>query len=84
MVKPDVLRFPLSRGPWVLESPSHPSHHVEALGEQAGVWGSLAHGFEGWAYPFKLFDGESIYLLATPAARGDHVNRLIFPFLRSD
>jgi hypothetical protein len=31
--------------------------------------------------PFKLFDGESIYLLATPAARGGHANRLIFSIL---
>jgi len=60
MVKPDVLRFPLSRGPWVLESLARPNHHVGALGEQAGIWGSLARGFEGWVYPFKLFDGWSL------------------------
>ncbi len=44
----EVLRFALVRGPWVLESAARPNQHVEALGEQAGVWGSLAGGFEGW------------------------------------
>jgi hypothetical protein len=61
-VEPDVLRFPLSHGPWILESPARPNHHVEALGEQAGIWGSVAHGFEGWVYPFKLFDGWSLFV----------------------
>jgi len=31
-VKSDVLRFPFSRGPWVLEGPARPNNHVEALG----------------------------------------------------
>ncbi len=56
----DVLRFRLAPGPWALESQTYPNQHVEALGEQAGVWGSLAERFEGWAYPFKLFDGWSL------------------------
>ncbi|HOA61323.1 MAG TPA: L,D-transpeptidase family protein [Verrucomicrobiota bacterium] len=55
-------RFPLERGPLVLESQASPEQHFEALGEHAGVWGSLAHGVEGWAYPFKLFDGWTLCL----------------------
>lgn len=54
-----ALRVPLRRGPWTLDGPAAANHHVEALGERAGVWGNLAAGFEGWAYPFKMFDGLS-------------------------
>jgi len=57
----EVLRFALVRGPCFLESAARPNQHVEALGEEAGVWGSLGGGFEGWAYPFKLFDGWSLF-----------------------
>jgi hypothetical protein len=57
----DALRFALTRGPRPLESPARPNQHVEALGEQAGVWGSLAQSFEAWVYPFKLFDGWSLF-----------------------
>jgi hypothetical protein len=41
----------------VLERPAEPLRHVQTLGEQAGLWGSLQGGFEAWAYPFKPFHG---------------------------
>lgn len=60
---PDRVRLSLEPGPWALKGPARPGNHIEALGEQAGIWGSLAQGFEGWAYPFKLFDGWSLAVL---------------------
>ncbi|MDA7867237.1 hypothetical protein N9B57_04795, partial [Verrucomicrobia bacterium] len=30
--------------------------HIEALGAQAGIWGTLSQGLESWVYPFKAFD----------------------------
>ncbi len=66
----DVLRFPIARGPWVLESRASPNQHVEALGEQAGVWGSQAQGLEGWVYPYKLFDGWSMFV--SPGSNDAH------------
>lgn len=54
---PDTVRVSPPLGPWILSSPAQPDYHVAALGERAGVWGSLEGGFESWAYPFKLFDG---------------------------
>lgn len=59
---PALLRFPLARGPLVLESPAAPDQHLEALGEQAGLWGSLARGVEAWVYPFKLLDGGTLFV----------------------
>ncbi len=50
-------KFPLERGPLVLERPAQPQSHVEALGEEAGIWGKAGGEFEAWVYPFKLFHG---------------------------
>ena len=52
-----VNRFPLERGPLVLERPAQRWSHVEALGEEAGIWGEVGGSFEAWVYPFKLFHG---------------------------
>ncbi len=50
-------RFRLYRGPLVLERPAQPWSHVEALGEEAGIWGKVGGALEAWVYPFKLFHG---------------------------
>ncbi len=50
-------RFCLDRGPLVLGRPAQPRRNLEALGEEAGLWGNVEDGFEAWVYPFKLFDG---------------------------
>ncbi len=52
-----MKRFPLTRGPLVLERRAQPWSHLEALGEQAGVWGGVGGELEAWVYPFKLFHG---------------------------
>lgn len=39
-----------------LTAPAQLHAHIECLGEQSGAWGTLHDGFEGWAYPFKLFE----------------------------
>ena len=54
---PRLNRFALERGRLVLEQPAPPWSYVEALGEQAGIWGDVGGSLEGWVYPFKLFRG---------------------------
>lgn len=39
-----------------LSSAAKRNNHIESLGEEAGIWGNLKAGLEGWAYPFKLFE----------------------------
>ncbi|NQT83410.1 hypothetical protein HQ563_10320 [bacterium] len=55
-----LRRFPLHRGPLALGRPAQPWSHVEALGEQAGIWGKVGGEFEAWVYPFKLYHGLSL------------------------
>ena len=47
-------RFDLDRGQLVWEKADPGRGHVEALGEQAGIWGTADGVHEAWAYPFKL------------------------------
>lgn len=61
-VPPPLDRFPLERGPLVLERPAQPWNHLEALGEEVGLWGKVGGGFEAWVYPFKLFHGLTLLL----------------------
>jgi len=49
-----VDRFEIARGPLVWERPVEAGSYAEALGEQAGIWGTADGAFEAWAYPFKL------------------------------
>lgn len=57
LATPRLNRFPLERGRLVLERPAQPRSYVEALGEEAGIWGEIGGSLEGWVYPFKLFRG---------------------------
>ncbi len=50
-----IPRFQLERGPLALERTPQAGDYMEALGEQAGIWGDPAGTLESWAYPFKLF-----------------------------
>ena len=35
--------------------PAEPGRHIEAVGDEAAIWGSLQGGFEAWVWPFKAF-----------------------------
>ena len=50
--------------------------HLESIGEQAGLWGSLGDGVEAWVYPFKLFDQLEILYKPKGAAAFVHHRRL--------
>ena len=54
-----ISRFPLERGPLVLQcaTVARSTNYVEALGEQGGIWGASDGSFEAWVYPFKLLYG---------------------------
>ena len=39
-----------------LSAPGSADRHIESLGTQAGIWGTLNQGLEAWVYPFKAFD----------------------------
>ncbi|HNR97760.1 MAG TPA: GH116 family glycosyl hydrolase [Planctomycetota bacterium] len=51
-----IARFALEPGPLVLTREAAPWRHIEALGEQAGIWGAAGGTLEAWVYPWKLFD----------------------------
>ena len=84
----EVLR---KRHAVALVAPAHLHTHIECLGEEAGIWGTLHQGLEGWAYPFKLFeqlqlaysldDGETFTAqqqLAQSQVAEPHLARMIF------
>ncbi|HAK94344.1 MAG TPA: hypothetical protein DCM87_04915 [Planctomycetes bacterium] len=62
-----IPKFALDPGPLVLSREAAPWRHIEALGEQAGIWGAAGGTLEAWAYPWKLFDR---FELAFSADRG--------------
>ncbi|MCD6392409.1 MAG: hypothetical protein J7M40_02770, partial [Planctomycetes bacterium] len=49
-----IERFDLRHSPLKLESVGGKDNYIEALGEQASIWGTAAGALEAWAYPFKL------------------------------
>ncbi len=51
-----IPRFAIERGALRLTRQAAPWRSIEALGEEAGVWGSVGGTLEAWAYPWKLFD----------------------------
>lgn len=55
----DLPREPLPRFDWpasslTLDCRPEPDTFLEALGEEAGLWGNAITGLEAWVYPFKL------------------------------
>ncbi len=62
------------RSPWALEAEFERTRHVEAIGEQAGIWGSFADGFEAWAYPIKLVQNLRIEIQADTEVRFELVS----------
>jgi glycogen debranching enzyme len=42
--------------------------HIEALGTQAGIWGTLSQGLESWVYPFKAFDSLEVGVIDSSGA----------------
>jgi len=56
-------------GQLCLVAPASARTQVEALGDEAGIWGSLRDGFEAWVYPFKAF-WDLKFSLAEEGAKG--------------
>ena len=48
-----------------LSAPGSTERHIESLGTEAGLWGSLSLGLEAWVYPFKAFDSLELGLIGS-------------------